>query len=74
MASYVFGGKDINVESLSSSVYEYKDIRGIGLKILSFSAAVTCNKSVLRYVLCYKTVGDAGSPACIELPLKFYLN
>ena len=54
MSSYKFNGLDINVKKFNS-VYELTDIYIMNFGRLVVSAAVTCNKSDVRYIVGYKT-------------------
>ena len=54
MSSYKFNGLDINVKKFNS-VYELTDIYNTDFDRLVVSAAVTCNKSDVRFIVGYKT-------------------
>ena len=73
MSSYKFNGLDINVKKFNS-VYELTDIYNMDVDRLVVSAAVTCNKSDVRYIVGYKTEEGRALPLYVKSPENCYSN
>ena len=73
MSSYKFNGLDINVKKFNS-VYELTDIYNMDFDRLVVSAAVTCNKSDVRYIVGYKTEEGRVIPLYVKSPENCYSN
>ena len=73
MASYKFNGLDINVKKFNS-VYELTDIHTMDFGRLLVSAAVTCNKSGVRYIAGYKTEDGRVISLYVKSPGNCYSN
>ena len=72
-SSYKFNGVDINVKKINS-VYELADIHTMDFDRLVVSAAVTCNKSDVRYIVGYKMEEARVIPLCVKSPGNSYSN
>ena len=73
MASYIFGGKDINVKSFNA-VYEWTDIFDIDLDRMILSAPVIWNKNDERYVIGYKRMDGSIFLLYVKSPINCYPN